>query len=40
MLNWLIFGCFQKCDEPRVYVGFNFGINVLSITFRSSDDFK
>ena len=33
MLNWLIFGCFQKCDEPRVYVGFNFGLNVFILRF-------
>ena len=40
MLNWLIFGCFEKCDEPSGDVGFNFGLNVFIITFRSSDDFK
>ena len=29
MLNWLIFDCFEKCDEPSGDVGFNFGLNVF-----------
>ena len=35
MLNWLIFGCFEKCDEPSGDVGFNFGLNVFIITLTS-----
>ena len=33
MLNWLIFGYFQKCDEPSGDVGFNFESNVFSIRY-------
>ena len=35
MLNWLIFGYIQKCDEPSGDVGFNFESNVFMVSLPS-----